>query len=468
MNRQAGREAGRYSSKKEPGNIYRAFRLSEVMVLPVTSLLLLSFALAWAVVFDGGVRPHDWYTTLLTLGCSSSAYWVFTRRIDRAPPLQTWLRCLIVLLPCYIIFQLVPFPIEVLRILSPARSDLLRALLPIVPGVTSAPLSVNPPAAVLNLFAILGYTATFLLVRELSWRLSARPWILAIPLIVIAAFEAGLGMFQVFANWPSGSATGTYVNYDHFAGFLEMILPFAIVCGLAILRNKNFSTFSAIAACALWAIAALQLLAIFYSLSRAGFLATLFVLFTVGALSIGRRIPSRAWRGALLGTIGSAIVLIMIFLPPNQLIQRFAAISPNENMSADSRLLLWKETLPVISEYRMFGCGLGGFESVFLKHQTVEVSSIAEFAHNDYLQYLAELGAVGFIIFAGILTGILFQILRGIVGLVDEERRLLVIACAATFVGILLHSFVDFNMYIPANAMTLAWIAGIGSANALD
>jgi O-antigen ligase len=119
------------------------------------------------------------------------------------------------------------------------------------------------------------------------------------------------------------------------------------------------------------------------------------------------------------------------------------------------------------SEYRFFGSGLGGFESVFLNYQAVANNFKVEFAHNDYLQYLAELGILGFSILAAILGDLLIQILRNATARSDESRRLLLVACAGGFVAILLHSFVDFNMYTPANAMTLAWIAGLGSANSV-
>jgi hypothetical protein len=33
---------------------------------------------------------------------------------------------------------------------------------------------------------------------------------------------------------------------------------------------------------------------------------------------------------------------------------------------------------------------------------------------------------------------------------------------------VLLHSLVDFNMYVPANTMAFAWIAGISSVNAVQ
>jgi hypothetical protein len=43
----------------------------------------------------------------------------------------------------------------------------------------------------------------------------------------------------------------------------------------------------------------------------------------------------------------------------------------------------------------------------------------------------------------------------------DSSTRYLAIACFAALVAILIHSFTDLNLYIPANAMLLAWIAGV-------
>jgi O-antigen ligase len=376
----------------------------------------------------------------------------------------------IFIFPCYLALQLIPLPIGVLETLSPARARLVEALAPLLPGIAWVPLSVNPPAAVLAFFTILGYVATFLLVRELAWRWSARPWTPVLPLIAIGALQAAIGMFQVFLRWPSGEASGTYTNRDHFAGLLEMVLPIAALYGLAILRRGkarfDSPALPAIAACGMWTVAALLLLAIIYSLSRMGFLVALCVLFLIAVLSIGPRLPSRAWRWSSLGLIGAVILLVLIFFPPDRLIERFAAISSTGKISADTRLSLWKETLPVISEFHWFGTGLGGFESAFLKYQATGNNFRVEFAHNDYLQYIAELGFAGFAILAAIVVGIGAQILKGILNVGDEDRRLLVIACAGALVAILLHSFVDFNTYIPANAMTLAWISAVGSVNA--
>jgi O-antigen ligase len=279
-------------------------------------------------------------------------------------------------------------------------------------------------------------------------------------------------MFQAFASWPSAEATGTYTNRDHFSGLLEMVLPLAILYGLAILRQKRARFESpalpAIAACLVWAVSGLLLLGIIYSLSRMGFLDALFVLFFIGVLSVGPRVPSRKWRWYSFSAVGAIILFMFFFFPPSQLIARFAEISSAGQVSADARLSFWKSTIQLIKANLWFGTGFGGFESPFLKYQTSANGYRVEFAHNDYLQHLAELGVLGFAPTLALIGGVLAETFRGILKLGEDERRLLVIACAGSFLAIAIHSLVDFNLYIPGNAMTLAWIGGIASLNGVD
>jgi O-antigen ligase len=442
------------------------------MLGPSVTVLLLALSLAWAVFLGAGVSPFDWVTTLLYIGCISFLYWFSSQCRRNAPPLKLWLRFVILALPCYIVFQLAPLPLSLLRTLSPARAALVESLAPVIPGIVKAPLSVNPPAGVFWFFAILGYIATFLLVRELAWQFSRRPWALTIPLVAIAACQAGIGMFQVLAGQPSAETSGTYTSRDHFCGLLEMVLPLTVAYGLVLLRRRTgrfaTPTSAAIAAACMWAISALLLLAIICSSSAIGFLAALCSLFVVLALSVGPRLPSRLWRLSSLGVVAAAILLVFAFSSADQLLGSFAQMSSSGKVSAATRLFVWKETLPLIAEFGWFGCGLGGFESAFLRYQGIASTARFQFANNDYLQYLAELGFLGCALLVAVLIGLFKPVLRGILNLNDEDRRLLTIGCAGSFVAAALHSLVDFNMYIPANAMTLAWIAGIASINGLD
>jgi O-antigen ligase len=330
-----------------------------------------------------------------------------------------------------------------LQILSPARESLAAAISPIYSTISKAPLSVNPPAALLSLFTVIGYIVTFFLVRELAWRFRPGVWVPVIPLLCIAGLEAAIGMVQV---------GGTYTNRDHFSGLLEMILPLSVVCGLAILR-KGSSMQIAIKVCAVWTVSVVSFVAIIYSLSRAGFVVALASLFVVGALERRLKFAS-LWIPILL------IPMAFIFLTTDPLLERFA-----DKVAGEARPFIWKETLSLIGEFRWFGCGLGGYESTFLKYQAHAKDFSIQFAHNDYLQYLAELGIVGFSILSAALIGVLWPIFGGLKRSVDEDRRLLTVGVIGSVVAIGLHSLVDFNMYIPANAMTLAWIVGLGSAH---
>jgi O-antigen ligase len=326
------------------------------------------------------------------------------------------------------------------------------------PGYETAPLSVNPPTTVLLFFSVLGYLATFLLVRELAGRFSAKPWTLTIPLLIIGAFEAALGLFQAFAGPSAAIATGTYTNRDHFAGLLEMILPLALLYGVSLFRRRSGSAFRI---CALLLVTTLLALAIAYSLSRMGFLVMLAVSFVVAVLALRSK-----WRWPYAGLIGVAVLAAVLFLSPGQLVDRFVSIPVGDQTGGEIRLGMWRDTLRLIAEYPLLGCGLGTFESVYLKHQTVAANYSVAFAHNDYLQALAELGIIGFAILAAVLTAVVMPIFRRAWQMGQDDRRYLLIACCGAWIAIFLHSFVDFNMYIPANAMTLAWITGIGSAQA--
>jgi len=81
-----------------------------------------------------------------------------------------------------------------------------------------------------------------------------------------------------------------------------------------------------------------------------------------------------------------------------------------------------------------------------------------DYAHNDYLQILAELGIVAF------LAGLVFAV-RLMLKTIRATNGSLAIACVGSLSAMLLHSLVDFNLYIPANGAVFAWICGIAAAS---
>ncbi len=421
----------------------------------------------YALYREGGVLTRHWNGCLAALGLLAIAYWVLTPRFELAPPLERGLWWPVALWPLYALFQLVPLPYVLLRFLSPARAELVDVLAPVLGAVHYAPLSVVPSATASHFLRIAGYTIVFLLVREIAWRAVDRTWEAAAPIILLAALEAGLGALQYAMSGPNGFARGTYLDRDHFAGLLEMALPFAVMYPIAILQRRGFerdpSLRPVLAACGVIALAALLFLGIVYSLSRMGFVAALVSLFVMGSLTLGGSLRGRQ-RWLAIGVVAAGILLTFVFLPPAQLVQRFAQVSSTEQMSAEGRLQLWEETLQLVSAYRVFGCGLGGYESAFLRYKVSAPLVTDNFAHNDYLQVLAEGGVIGFAIVAALFLGIVARAIRATSYSSEANARYLGVACTGALAAILVHSAVDFNLNIPANALLLAWVSGIVSS----
>ena len=308
--------------------------------------------------------------------------------------MEPWLRWSVLMLPLYVVFQLMPLPGNLLAVISPERAEQIEGLRRIA-QVGLVPITVSPPATVEYLFRILCYLSVLITIRDIGWLSSGRRWGIITPLLLVGTCQAALGMFQVAQDWPNGAARGTYVNRDHFAGLLEMCLPFAIMYAIAIWRREDRQNRSpagpAFAAAAVAGIAGMMLIGIIYSLSRMGFLVALFSLFVVTLMSLRPRLPSRRLRWLAVGLVGVLAVLSFVLLPPDQLIARFADMASTDKISADDRLHIWKESVSLIRAYPWVGCGLGGFESAFGRFQIGLPTYTVDYAHNDYLQALAEL-----------------------------------------------------------------------------
>jgi O-antigen ligase len=425
----------------------------------------LAIALGYSIFQYGGVVLADWNVCLLLVGLAAVVYW--SRTPGDGPASSSDLRRWAVLLvPCYVALQLLPAPLFLLRILSPARARTLDSLGNVMQSVGFAPLSVTPATTSSHLFRIVGYTLTFLIIRDIARRSSERrPWLPAIPVIGFATIEAAWGFLQ---SAGGDEVQGTYPSRNHFAGLLEMALPLAVAYGIALLRygraRHAAPASRTVKAGALLAIAALIFGGLLYSLSKMGFVSGLGGLFVMGVLAVTTRL--RTWQKWLaLASMAAFVIFVFLFLPPDELVGRFGGLSSND--SSEGRWPIWLDTLRLIAAYPVFGCGLGTYGTAFLKYQTSVVDRVFTFAHNDYLQLTAELGTAGFLLLCAVALPVFTRAFRAAAQARDTNTRYLGLGCAGAFAAIGLHSLADFNLYIPANAMVLAWISGIAASLAL-
>lgn len=431
-------------------------------------ILILSAALAYCAFRWGGVAPSDASLVSLVIACAAAACAWPGRRGSFAPPACRPVFWPLFVLTGYIFFQLIPLPMTVIQALSPARAALLRGADAVLGGQMpiAVPLSLTPALSLERTAQVIGCVLLLFLIRDLAWEHADRVWLVIAPLVAIAVAEAAIGWLQ-YLYLGSGETRGTWPNRNHFANFLSMCLPFPAAYAFAVSRRsreqKNRQLGPVALVCAALFTAAFLLVAIMRSLSRMGLASALFALLVcVTALGYARLRDvkaSRQKRVALVAMLPLSAIAGLFVLAPPELIGRFTDLDFSDGLTTQDRVQLWKESLPLLSRYLLFGTGLGGYESAFVQFKMTSPFLRDEFAHNDYLQYLIELGLIGFVPAVVAAAAIIRTTCRALWASGPEERALAA-ACCGSFAAILLHSTVDFSLYVPANAFLLAWIAG--------
>ena len=429
--------------------------------------MLLSLVLALAAFFYGGVLPQHWNPCLLALGATACILWLPSRREELAPPLSRLHLWLLVTVTALLLIQVVPLPVAILQMLSPARAETLSAMSLVSAEPAFATLSVLPSGTIAHLLRVFAYLVVMLAVRQILWNWRSKPWLLVLPIVTVAVLEAALGIAQSYLSEGNVVAHGTYVNRNHFSGLLELALPFVVVYPLVLLKENRDGArmIPVLLASGGWACATVVLVGVLFSLSRMGFVAALSGLAAIGLLSAFdtfSRGPSFSVRNVILtaAAVVAAVLLGFILLPSDPLIQRFAEVTSTDQITHEGRLLLWRETLDLVADYPLLGVGLGTYGTAFQKYKVSAPMVFDDNAHNDYLQVLSETGVFGFGLLAVFAAVVLWQLVANL-NHPNVGARYLAIACLGSLTAISLHSFVDYNLYMPANAMTLAWICGI-------
>src|SRR4029077_4416311 len=89
------------------------------------------------------------------------------------------------------------------------------------------------------------------------------------------------------------------------------------------------------------------------------------------------------------------LLILLFVLPPDELIARFGHITTEPDMTIQARAEIWGNTTREVAASPWTGVGLGAYEHGLSRFKTIAPTSTVDFAHNDYLQILAELGIPG-------------------------------------------------------------------------
>ncbi|HXM74046.1 MAG TPA: O-antigen ligase family protein [Chthoniobacterales bacterium] len=261
-------------------------------------------------------------------------------------------------------------------------------------------------------------------------------------------------------------ASGFYVCPNHLAGLLEVLGVFglSIVCWSRSPAWVKLLTAYAISICYLGLV---------LTGSRGGYLSATASLVVFASLSL---MVLRRTSGRLFWKVGgaSAVIAIMIGLTVASLIHKSDYLSgraQNIFEKNNIRVEMWKAAIQQWRLQPLFGTGSGTYLYYGRMFRTEQMQKDPVYVHNDYLQLLAEYGVIGgalFLLFLGahIRNGWRnFQRLGpkrvAVARSLLSNSMALNVAAIAAVSAYTVHSFVDFNLHIPANVLLLAFVFGI-------
>jgi O-antigen ligase len=250
---------------------------------------------------------------------------------------------------------------------------------------------------------------------------------------------------------------GPYVNHNHYAGLMELLVPVPLVLSLTRLTGEKERLAAGIAA-------AIMVGTVFLSGSRGGMLA-IFVELVVFALVLLRL--RKSVRIAI-GVVAFAVVLVSLlaWLGGKELTTRVSSISKETRteLSGGIRLSIDRDAIQMFRDKPVFGWGLGTFPVIYPQYRTFYTNFFVNEAHNDYLQLLCEMGLLGFGTMLWFVIVLYRSALRKIRNWTSDVSGAVTLACILGCTGILVHSLLDFNLQIPANAALFYALCTIAAA----
>ena len=441
-------------------------------------LLGLMALIVWLPIPLGSNRQFYWsiseiWIALLLL------IWMFQyargrRRIPEAAR-RAWPALLVLgLWLAWLVLQIVPLPVGLVEWLSPKAAWLHRLTFHPGDGPLRVTLSVEPYSTLVGLHKSIAYVLLFLLVLLLVRRFTHLRWV-AMAVVASGLLQAVLGILGYLAGWdtmywPGGrELTASFANRNHLANYLTLSLAVGIGLLLAQMGEGGGRDAKENLRRALdWIMSGRMRLRIYLLLmtaalimtrSRMGNTAFFVSLLIAGPLTL---LLVRRKSHGMVVLLASLVVIDVMIMGSLIGIDRVVERLEKTSLESENRDEVARDTLVYWREHPVTGSGLGTFRTTYPRYKRGDVRAAYRQTHNDYLQFAAETGTVGLGLIGSFVLLTLLVTLRTL-----RRRRMpwsLGIAFAVLMgsVALMIHSTVEFNLQIFANAALYMVIAGLG------
>lgn len=307
----------------------------------------------------------------------------------------------------------------------------------------------------------------FFLAVQLGADLSHRDWkMLGLAVVAYAVSLALFAVVQYFSShgllyWAlhtNGNVFGPYVNHNDYAGLMEILIPIALCFAMTRPLRSPQRSLMLFGVCG--AVASVLL-----SGSRGGMISVAVEMAVLGTILWRlKKIRFTGRRGSL-SLIGAAgVAALFLTLMPTSTWQRMASVAGlayKPDATLEDRLLVSSDSLTALKDYPLLGTGMGTFTAVFPQYQTFPTNLVWHHAHDDYVETLMETGIAGGLLMLAAIVLFFRLAFSKLSERLITARGWIQLGAAVGCCGLLVHSFADFNLHIPANAAWFAVAAGL-------
>ncbi len=326
-------------------------------------------------------------------------------------------------------------------------------------ALVSCVFSIYKQESILSVLCLGAFLGSYYLLADI---LDERKESCLMALVVMGVGLSVFGLLQYLGflphPWwvPRRFLASTYVNHNHFSGFLELVIPLAL--GLFIDAERKRLPRRWFFMAALGAMVP----AFLFAQSRGAVLSLGAALSVMAFVSLRKR--SRATSGVLAAFFIVGLVVFFVYRQSPALAGRMQVqdIVSNGDASWQTRLEIWEGGLQMVRERPWVGFGPGTFASAFPRFRAEGLLTSANFAHNDYLQSAVEMGLLAPLILFWLFV-VIFK--RGF-GRAPASSWA-VLGCATGILSLFLHGFIDFNFHIPANLLLCICFAALVARGAV-
>jgi O-antigen ligase/tetratricopeptide (TPR) repeat protein len=284
---------------------------------------------------------------------------------------------------------------------------------------------------------------------------------LAYTITIVGAFLAIFGMIKYLGEisppwWDYDvkyrGMVSTFGCKNHLAGYMEMAIPITI--GLLMATRKGWA--KALCRFSLFFLC----VALVLSLSRGGWMSGIVALGFM--LMVYLLKTKKKYMGLMVAAVAVMTVVGLTVLASTPVIEKLETLAQGRDVpNWRSRVAVWAGTVDLIRDHPFLGTGPGTFSSAFTPYRPVGVNQRYLHTHNDYLHFVSETG----ILTAGIILWLIVSAFRsGMRKIRATKSRLtlgITLGSLTGIVAIMIHSVVDFNLHIMANAILLTVLTGL-------